>query len=126
MAKQSSDLLEGLIAKVKSHPNISKAGMILCHNGIVRDFSRSDGKKVRSLSVKVDNSAIENARSWALSQSGIVAVEITALEGEFSVGDDLLYVLVAGDLRENVFNIMRELIEKIKTGCVSKKEMLEA
>ena len=126
MAKQSSDLLEGLIAKVKSHPNISKAGMILCHNGIVRDFSRSDGKKVRSLSVKVDNSAIENARSWALSQSGIVAVEITALDGEFSVGDDLLYVLVAGDLRENVFNIMRELIEKIKTGCVSKKEMLEA
>ncbi len=126
MAKQSADSLEGLIAKVKSHPNISKAGMILCHNGIVRDFSRTDGKKVQALSVKVDRSAIENAKSWALSQQGIVAVEIAALEGDFGVGDDLLYVVVAGDLRENVFNVMRELIEKIKTGGVSKKEIFEA
>ncbi len=53
-------------------------------------------------------------------------MEIAALEGDFGVGDDLLYVVVAGDLRENVFNVMRELIEKIKTGCVSKKEIFEA
>lgn len=126
MAKKSEDSLEAMIAKVKSHPNISKAGMILCHNGIVRDFSRQDGKKVRSLSVQVDVSAIEHAKSWALSKPGIVAVEILALEGDFVVGDDLLYVVVAGDLRENVFSIMRELIEKIKTGCVKKKEILDS
>lgn len=122
MAKHSLDSLEGLLAKVKSHPNISRAGMILCHNGIVREFSRTDGKKVKSLNVKVDKLSIEKAKSWALSQPGIVEVEIKAFEGKFKVGDDLLYVVLAGDIRENVFNIMRELVEKIKTECVIKKE----
>jgi len=125
MGKDPTNSLQGLIAKVKSHPNISKVGMILCHNGIVRDFSRVSGKKVRALSVQVDGAAIESAKSWALSQLGIVAVEIAALEGDFVAGDDLLYVVVAGDIRENVFNIMRELIEKIKTGCVHKTEIFE-
>ena len=69
MGKQSADSLQGLIAKIKSHPNISKAGMILCHNGIVRDFSKKlTARKFGSLSVKVDRSAIEDAKSWALSQ----------------------------------------------------------
>lgn len=124
MKKEPSVSLEGLIAKVKSHPNISKAGMILCHNGIVRDYSRVGGKEVQALSVKVDQAAIEHVKSWAISKPGIVAVEIAALEGDFSVGDDLLYVVLAGDLRENVFAVMKELIDKIKTKCVSKKEIM--
>ena len=117
--------LESLLRKVKSSPNISKAGMILCHNGIVRDFSRVGGKKVCALSVNVDVGGIESVKSWALSQPGIVSVEIEALNGTFNVGDDLLYVIIAGDIRENVFTIMRELIERIKKNCVSKTEIWE-
>ncbi len=117
--------LDTLLKKVKSSPNISKAGMILCHNGIVRDFSRVEEKTVRKLSVQVDSSAIDSAKSWALSQPGMVAVEIKALEGDFEVGDDLLFVVLAGDIRENVFSVMRELIETIKTTGVRKKEFCE-
>lgn len=117
--------LESLLQKVKSSPNISRAGMILCHNGIVRDFSRVGEQTVRALSVNVDEKAIESVKSWAVSQPGIVAVEIKAFQGTFNVGDDLLYVVLAGDIRENVFLVMRELIEKIKKGCVSKTEFYE-
>ena len=117
--------LEDLVKKIKSSPNISKAGMILCHNGIVRDFSRTGEKKVHALSVKVDKAQVEAVKSWAISQPGMVAVEIEALEGTFHVGDDLLFVALAGDIRENVFAVMRELIEKIKTTCVSKTEFCE-
>lgn len=124
MKKDPSISLEGLITKVKTHPNISKAGMILCHNGIVRDYSRVGGEEVRALSITVDHSAIERVKSWAVSNPGIVAVEIAAFEGDFAVGDDLLYVVLAGDLRENVFAVMKELIDKIKTECVSKKEII--
>jgi molybdopterin synthase catalytic subunit len=124
MKKDPSVSLEGLIAKVKAHPNISKAGMILCHNGIVRDYSRVGGEEVRALSITVDPSAIERVKSWVVSNPGIVAVEIAAFEGDFAVGDDLLYVVLAGDLRENVFAVMKELIDKIKTECVSKKEIM--
>ena len=112
--------LESLISQVKTHPDISKAGMLLCHNGFVRQSDRSGDKRVQSLKVKVNRSEVERIRSWGQSQPGIVAVAINALEGEFHVGDDLLYVVVAGDIRENVFSVMREVIERLKADGVSK------
>jgi molybdopterin synthase catalytic subunit len=115
--------LEGLIKRVKAHPEISRAGMILCHNGIVREFDRSRTRRVSGLKVVVNRSKIQHIRSWAKSQPGIVAVEIEAFEGEFHVGHDLLYVVVAGDVRENVFAVMRETVEMIKAEGVSKTEL---
>jgi molybdopterin synthase catalytic subunit len=99
--------------------------MILCHNGIVRESDRSGAKRVRALKVMMDRKAIERIRSWGESQSGIVAVEIEAFEGEFQVGDDLLFVVVAGDVRENVFAITREVVEKIKSEAVQKTEFYD-
>ena len=125
MSSVPSISLDTLVKKIKSSPNISKAGMILCHNGIVRDFSRVGEKTVRKLSVQVDAGAVEAAKLWALSQPGMVAVEIEALEGDFEIGDDLLFVALAGDIRENVFAVMRELIEKNKNTCVRKKEFCD-
>jgi molybdopterin synthase catalytic subunit len=52
-----------------------------------------------------------------------VAVEIEAFEGEFHVRDDLLYVVVAGDVRENVFAVMRQTVERIKAEGVHKTEL---
>jgi len=117
--------LEGLIARVKAHPEISRAGMILCHNGIVRGSDRSGARRVRALKVAVDSSAIEHIRSWGEAQPGIVTVAIEALSGELHVGDDLLFVVVAGDLRENVFEVMRQIIDRIKAGAVHKTEIYE-
>jgi molybdopterin synthase catalytic subunit len=114
--------LQDLITKVKNRSNISQAGMILCHNGIVRDCDRSGEKCVTGLKVNVNRSAIEEIRSWAESQKGIVAAEIHAFEGEFQIGDDLLYVVIAGDVRENVFTTMRETVERIKASGVQKTE----
>ncbi len=115
--------LDRLIAKVKAHPQISRAGMILCHNGIVREFDRSGARRVSRLRVVVNRSEIESVRLWAESQPGIVAVEVEAFDGEFHVGADLLYVVVAGDIRENVFAVMRETVERIKADGVSKTEL---
>ncbi len=114
--------MDSLIARVKAHSGDLEGRMILCHNGIVRASDRSGARKVQALKVVVDRSAIENIRSWAESKPGIVAVAIEALEGEFQVGDDLLYVVVAGDVRENVFAVTREVVEKIKAGGVQKTE----
>jgi molybdopterin synthase catalytic subunit len=114
--------LESLIARVKERPDIARAGMILCHNGIVRNSDRSGAKRVTALRVEVNHSEIERIRRRALSQKGIVAVEIEALEGEFQVGADLLYVVVAGDVRENVFSVMRDTVEMIKAEGVRKTE----
>ncbi|MGB6068213.1 MAG: molybdenum cofactor biosynthesis protein MoaE [Desulfomonilaceae bacterium] len=115
--------LGDLIASVKAHPEIARAGMILCHNGIVRGSDRSGAKRVRALKVEVDRAEIDRIRSWAESRPGIVAVAIEAFEGEFHVGDDLLLVVVAGDVRENVFAVTREIVERIKSEAVRKTEL---
>jgi molybdopterin synthase catalytic subunit len=117
--------LDSLMAEIKAHPGIARAGMILCHNGIVRESDRSGAKSVRALKVVVDRAAIERIRSWGESRPGIVAVAIEAFEGEFHVGDDLLLVVVAGDFRENVFAVTREIVEKIKSEGVLKTELYD-
>lgn len=105
--------MDHLIAGIKAHPDIARAGMILGHNGIVRESDRSGAQRVRALKVVVDRAAIERIRSWGESQPGIVAVAIEASEGGFRVGDDLLFVAVAWDVRENVFAATREIVERI-------------
>ncbi len=46
--------LNKMLTQIKSHPHISRAGMILCHNGVVRATSR-DGRSVTGLAVEVDH-----------------------------------------------------------------------
>jgi len=117
--------LDKIIADLKARPEMAQAGMILCHNGIVRASDRSGTRRVNALKVAVDHAAVDRIRSWGESQPGIVAVVIEALEGEFRVGDDLLFVVVAGDIRENVFAVTREVVEKIKSGGVQKTEFYD-
>jgi len=46
--------LSRLINNIKKRPDYHQAGMILCHNGVVRSTSR-DGRKVSGLTISVDN-----------------------------------------------------------------------
>jgi len=45
---------------------------------------------------------------------GIVDVQIHHLLGEFDVGEDLVYVLVAGSHRQQVFPVLEEAVERYK------------
>lgn len=100
-------------------------GMILIHNGVVRGISRS-GKKVKKLKIlKVDYSLIDEIRKKYESYPGIYKILVHAREGEFSPGDDLLWIVVAGDVRENVKKALSEILDEIKSNAVKKQEILE-
>jgi molybdopterin synthase catalytic subunit len=114
--------MDELIRRVKEHPDIQKAGMILCHNGIVRSSDRSGEKQVVGLTVTPDRQKLEKIRAWGEKQPGIVAVLVEAAEGDLRVGDDLLYVVVAGDVREHVLAAMGAIVDRIKAGGVTKAE----
>jgi molybdopterin synthase catalytic subunit len=54
---------------------------------------------------------------------GIVDVQIHHLTGEFKVGEDLVYVAVAGSHRQQVFPVLREAVERYKSEApIFKKE----
>ncbi len=111
-----------LIEKVKQHPEADRAGMILCHNGVVRNSSR-DGRPVKGLTVSVDQLKLDQVVAEQKKRPGIVEilVEIFA-EQDLSIGDDVMYLVVAGDVRENVIAVLQDTLNAIKTTVTSKTE----
>jgi molybdopterin synthase catalytic subunit len=41
-------------------------------------------------------------------------------------GDDLLFIVVAGDIRENVKPVLADLLDRIKAEAVSKSEIFDS
>ncbi len=111
-----------LIEEVKSNPRIDRAGMILCHNGIVRGFSRG-GKEVSKLRVKANRKALEKMMDGVRKKPGIVDLKVHINEGVLGVGDDVLLVVVAGDIRENTFPVLIELVDRIKRSILEKEDI---
>jgi len=119
--------LEDLINSVKKQPGFEKAGAMATFVGVVRGTSVSG--KVQMLELQ----AYEEKADEVLSQicddlkkkPGIVDVQIHHLVGEFKVGEDLVYVLVAGEHRQQVFPVLEEAVERYKKEApIFKKELV--
>jgi molybdopterin synthase catalytic subunit len=55
-----------------------------------------------------------------------VDVQIHHFTGEFELGEDLVYVLVAGSHRTNVFPVLQEAVERYKKEApIFKKEHIK-
>ncbi len=113
---------DALIKRVKSDPRIDGVGMILTHKGIVRASDRTGSRSVKGLTVTVDHEKIEQLRQWAETLPGIVMVLMEARDGEVTVGDDLLCIVVAGDIRENVLRAMTDVLNRAKSEAITKIE----
>lgn len=111
-----------LIEQIKRRPDFDRVGMILAHNGVVRGTSR-DGRPVRGLRVAVDEAKLAQVIETHRSRPGIVdiAVEIFA-DRNLVVGDDVMVLVVAGDIRENVIRTLHDALDAIKSTVTQKTE----
>ena len=113
------------IAKLKQRPDFrDNVGMLLIHNGVVRNWSRRDRKQVEALEVRVDMDKIAALRGEYLAKPGIYEILIETSSGRYQPGDDLLFIIVAGDLRENIKPVLAELLDRVKAEAVSKEEIM--
>lgn len=111
------------IGELKARPDFSdNVGMILVHNGIVRSWSRQDRSSVTSIEVNADTDRIAILRQEYLQFPGIYDIVIEARSGLLKPGDDLLFIIVAGDIREHVKPVLADLLDRIKSEAVTKKE----
>ncbi len=111
-----------LIGRIKKHPDYNQAGMILCHNGVVRRTSR-DGRKVSGLRVKVDHDKLEAILEEQKKRTGIIEILIEIEEEkDLAVGDDVMRLVVAGDIRENVLSTLTDTLNAVKETVTSKTE----
>ena len=110
------------IRDVKSQPGSAAIGMILAHQGVVRGASRS-GEPVTGMLLSHDPARFAEVLAEAGTWPGIFAVRGWVNEGELSVGDDIMSLVVAGDIREHVFEGLQRLVALIKTEVVTESEL---
>jgi len=115
------DLTE-MVKSVKKRPDYEKVGMIVCHNGVVRGTSR-DGRIVTGLEVTVDRGRLTDVIAEARGRKGIIDVLAEVCEGNLKVGDDIMRVVVAGDIRENTFSVLEDTVNAIKRHVLKEKEI---
>jgi molybdopterin synthase catalytic subunit len=120
---RSMPTLNDLVAKVKREIDFSKVGMIACHNGIVRGTSRAD-EVAEYLDIDMDVDIWERILQEMRSEPGIAAVEAHLFMGRRCVGDDVMFLAVAGDIRENVLPVLEKTLNRLKKEAVRKREKL--
>jgi len=128
VTKKGKFSLLDMIKNVKSKTDFEKAGAIALFIGLVRGETLK-GDKVQKLELEAyeekANEILASICSDLKKKQGIVDVQIYHLLGEFSVGEELVYVLVAGDHRKNVFPVLEEAVERYKKEApIFKKEYI--
>lgn len=113
--------IQGMIAKAKALPEAGRIGMIASHLGIVRATSR-DGTPVERIHVAYDHGALEKVVQEIRAMPGVVGVFVDTREGDLGIGEEILGVVIAGDIRENVFDALITAVNRIKTEASRKKE----
>jgi molybdopterin synthase catalytic subunit len=114
--------IQEMIDKVKMHRNYPSVGMILCHNGVVRSTAR-DGRPVSELTVRADRQQLQQIMDDMRQRPGIVEVLVEIREGKLHQGEDIMFVVVAGDFRENVFSALMDTVNRIKADVTRKVEI---
>ena len=114
--------IANMLDEIKRHPDFEKVGMILIHNGVVRATTR-DGRRVNGLKVAVDHAKLEQILNEQSQKPGIVDIRVNIVENKnLAVGDDIMHLIVAGDIRENVISVLTQTLDAIKKKVTKKTE----
>ncbi|HEX5680580.1 MAG TPA: molybdenum cofactor biosynthesis protein MoaE [Desulfobacterales bacterium] len=114
--------IAAMIADIRRRPDFHKAGMLLAHNGVVRGHAR-DGRKVKGLRVAVDHVRLDRILASQRKRPGIIDIRVAIAEDrDLAVGEDVMILVVAGDIRENVIAVLTDTLNQIKTTVTEKTE----
>ena len=129
MGRTDIPSLDAWLKEAKSDPGAEGCGMYLCHNGVVRRTARAQARQgeasapVSGMYFSYDRDKLALAVENAGKMPGIGYVRVWLNEGELDVGDDIMLVLVGGDIRPRVIDALQALVGEIKTNCVTEKEI---
>ena len=127
--KKTIPSIDKWLKEAKADPIASKVGMFLVHNGVVRQTPKAmvrqgidDGSLVRGMEFSYDAEKVDEAIAETYKMDGIFYVRVWLNEGKLKVGDDIMYLLIGGDIRPHVVDALQFLVGKIKNECVTEIE----
>ena len=127
---KESPSMDMWLKEAKSHDSSEKVGMYLSHNGVVRETAKAkvrqgekDTKPVRGMYFSYDKEKLDSIIESAYILDGIYYIRVWLNEGALNVGDDIMYVLVGGDIRPHVVYALEYLVGRIINECVEETEI---
>ena len=121
------------LREAKADPSAEKIGMYLTHNGTVRKTPKAVVRQgaehtsdVTGMYFDYDEDKVAAAVAETYQMEGIYYIRTWLNRGQLDVGDDIMYVLIGGDIRPHVVDALQALVDKIKNECVIEKEDLTA
>lgn len=128
--KKPSPSMDEWLKEAKLDPKSSQVGMFLVHNGTVRETAKAKVRlgaegtaPVTGMVFSYDEDKVNAAIEETYKLQGVYYVRTWLNEGQLEVGDDIMYVLIGGDIRPNVIDGLQFLVQKIKTECVTEIEI---
>lgn len=124
--KKGTFSMSNIMESLRNKPNFQKVGAIGSFIGLVRGETMKK-EKVQKLELEAyeekANEVLASICSNLKRKEGIIDVQIHHLLGEFTIGEELVYVVVAGSHRKNVFPVLEEAVERYKKEApIFKKE----
>ena len=122
--------LLNVLGSIKNKPDFPKAGAIGVFIGVVRGET-THGEAVKKLQLEAyeekADEVLNNICEELRKRAGVIDVQIHHFVGEFNVSEELVYVVVAGAHRTDVFPALREAVERYKKEApIWKKEYLKS
>ena len=118
------------LREAKAHESAPKIGMYLTHNGTVRATAKAkvrenaaDTKPVTGMDFSYDAAKVDAVVADTYKLDGIYYIRVWLNEGRLETGDDLMYVLIGGDIRPRVVDALNYLVGRIKNECVTETEL---
>lgn len=127
--KKKAPSVDEWLKEAKNDPAALQEGMYLVHNGTVRQTPKAkvrqgldDGSLVKGMEFFYDAKKVDAAIADTRKMDGIFHVRVWLNEGQLELGEDIMFVLIGGDIRPNVIDALQFLVETIKTKCVTEIE----
>lgn len=129
-SKNAPPSMDAWLREAKAHESAPKIGMYLTHNGTVRQTARArvrqgdeSAKPVTGMRFSYNREKLDAVIADAYRLEGVYYIRVWLNEGLLKPGDDIMYVLVGGDIRPHVIDGLQYLVGRIKSECVTETEL---
>ncbi len=120
---KSMPSVDAWLREAKADVSAADCGMYLTHNGVVRATPKSEVRGVETDGVAPGHKVGGMVFGFDADKvPGIGYVRVWLASGELAVGDDIMLVLIGGDIRPHVVDALQKLVGTIKNECVSEVE----
>jgi len=115
-------VIDEWLKDVKQRANPEDLGMIMVHNGVVRGTSKS-GRPMQSMKLSYDQKRLNSVIPIFKQRTGVVEVKVWINSGNLKVGDNIMFLLVAGRFRTDVLPVFEQMLSLIKNEIVAEEEV---